>query len=301
MDLELHQLELRHADLRIRDAGRQRRLLAALAEQGQQVPVVVVAEGGRYVLIDGYLRVEALRQLGMDTVQATSWPLSELEALVQHHHLSSSSRTLFEQAWLLARLREQGLSLEALGRRLCRSKSWVSRRLALVSALSERVQAKVRRGLIPPNAAMKYLVPLSRGNKRQCETLVEALGDTRVSDREVAALYAGWCHADATGRQRLCAEPRLYLRTLQAEAAEAPATDDPGTVLVKELATLGAVAWRARQRVHEGLPFDATYRQIDLCAAWRTAQDAFDALAGALQEALVHAGSDNPDSRPQTA
>ncbi len=179
MDLELHQLELRHADLRIRDAGRRRRLLAALAEQGQQVPVVVVSEA-RYVLIDGYLRVEALQQLGCDTVQATPWPLSEIDALVQHHHLSGASHSPLEQAWFLARLREQGLSMDELGRRLCRSKSWVSRRLALVSALSERVQGKVRRGTIP---------------------LVEALGDTRVSDREVAALYAGWSHADATGRR----------------------------------------------------------------------------------------------------
>src|SRR5690606_5347010 len=108
--LELHQLELRHADLRIRDAGRRRRLLAALAEQGQQVPVVVVSEEPRYVLIDGYLRVEALRQLGCDTVQATQWPLSEVDALVQHHHLSAASRSPFEQAWFLARLREQDLS-----------------------------------------------------------------------------------------------------------------------------------------------------------------------------------------------
>lgn len=301
MDLEFHQLELRHADLRIRDAGRRRRLLAALAEQGQQVPVVVVSEEGRYVLIDGYLRVDALRQLGGDTVQATPWPLSEVDALVQHHHLSSASRSLFEQAWLLTRLHEQGLTMDELGRRLCRSKSWVSRRMALVGALSERVQGKVRRGTIPPHAAMKYLVPMARANKQQCEVLVEALGDTRVSDREVAALYAGWCHADATGRRRLCAEPLLYLRAMQAEAAGAPAADNPGTALAKELATLGSIAWRARQRVHQGLHFDTTYKRIDLCAAWRTAQDAFDELAGAIQEVLLDAGSDDADSCPQTA
>jgi hypothetical protein len=117
VDLELHQLELRHADLRIRDAGRRRRLLAALAEQGQQVPVVVVSEVPRYVLIDGYLRVEALRQLGCDTVQATQWPLSEVDALVQHHHLSAASRSPFEQAWFLARLREQDLPMDELARR----------------------------------------------------------------------------------------------------------------------------------------------------------------------------------------
>src|SRR5688572_29724811 len=89
VDLELQQIELRHQDLRIRDEGRRRRLIASLAERGQQVPVIVVAEGERFVLIDGYLRVEALRRLGRDLVAATQWPLAEREALLEHHHLAS--------------------------------------------------------------------------------------------------------------------------------------------------------------------------------------------------------------------
>jgi hypothetical protein len=32
----------------------------SIAEIGQQVPVIVIGDGERYVLIDGYLRVEAL-------------------------------------------------------------------------------------------------------------------------------------------------------------------------------------------------------------------------------------------------
>ena len=70
MEVDLHRLELRHEDLRIRDGARRRRLIASIAEVGQQVPVVAVAEGERLVLIDGYLRVEALHRLGRDTVRA---------------------------------------------------------------------------------------------------------------------------------------------------------------------------------------------------------------------------------------
>lgn len=301
MDLEFHQLELRHADLRIHDPGRRGRLLASLAAQGQQVPVIVVAEDARYVLIDGYLRVAALQQLGRDTVAATPWPLSEVDALVHHHHLSSSSsRSPFEQAWFLARLREHGLSLDELAIRVCRNKSWVSRRLALVSALSEQTQTKVRQGIIPPHAAMKYLVPLARANKRDCETLVTAIGNTRLSVRDITALYAGWRHADAVGRQRLCKEPLLYLRAMQA-VAEKPAADKPGGNLIKELATLGAIAWRAQRHIDNGLDFEATYKRSELCTTWRAAREAFDELARALQTALFHAGSNDPDRHPQAA
>ena len=64
--------------------------IASVAEIGQQVPMVVIAEGERLVLIDGYLRVEALRRLHRDTAAATAWPVSEPEALLQHRHLTAS-------------------------------------------------------------------------------------------------------------------------------------------------------------------------------------------------------------------
>jgi len=65
--------------------GRQRRLLASLAESGQQTPIVVVAVVGqpdRYVVIDGHKRITALQQLGRDKVEAVVWPMSEAEAVV---------------------------------------------------------------------------------------------------------------------------------------------------------------------------------------------------------------------------
>ena len=46
MQLEFHQLDRRWEHLRVRHAARQRRLLASLAEVGQQTPIVVVAAEG---------------------------------------------------------------------------------------------------------------------------------------------------------------------------------------------------------------------------------------------------------------
>ena len=53
MQVELWQLDLEYSGLRIGDGGRQGRLLASLAEHGQQQPVLVVRQGERYVLIVG--------------------------------------------------------------------------------------------------------------------------------------------------------------------------------------------------------------------------------------------------------
>ena len=79
MQLEFHQLDRRWEHLRVRHPARQRRLLASLAESGQQVPIVVVPvehQADRYVVIDGYKRIAALEQLGRDTMESVVWPMS---------------------------------------------------------------------------------------------------------------------------------------------------------------------------------------------------------------------------------
>src|SRR5689334_24576700 len=85
MQLEFHQLDQRWEHLRVRHPVRDRRLLASLAESGQQTPIVVVAAEGqadRYVVIDGCKRLAALQQLGRDTVEAVVWPMSEAAAVL---------------------------------------------------------------------------------------------------------------------------------------------------------------------------------------------------------------------------
>jgi hypothetical protein len=291
VDIDLHQLELRHRDLRIHDGEQRRRLIGSVAEIGQQVPVIVVRDAERFVLIDGYLRVEALRRLHRDTAMATAWPLSEVEALLHHRHLAIAKRAAIEDAWLLGRLREHGLSQDELARRLCRSKSWVSRRLGLLDALATAAQERVRVGTVPPHAAMKYLVPLARANKRQCERLLVGLGDTRVSDRELGALYVAWRRADRAGKERIVAEPLLFLRALSSTRVDAG--DEPPS-LHKDLTALGAIAWRASRRVRDGGRFTA-----ELTKAWRAASEAFAALGAVIEE--THAGPENSTSHPDPA
>lgn len=292
MEIDLHQLDLRHRDLRIVDGDRRRRLIGSLAEIGQQVPVVVIADGDRFVLIDGYLRVDALARLQRDTVIATTWSESELDALVHHRHLAVARRTAIEDAWLLGRLREHGLSMEQIARRLCRSKSWVSHRLGLVDALAAATQDRVRAGTVPPHGAMRYLVPFARANKTQCEQLLARIGETRVSDRELAALYTAWKRADRAGKQRIVAEPLLFLKAWAAAQAAPTHEHDDADSLLKDLTTLAAIAWRASRRAKDdGGPVTAAVTR-----AHRAASDAFAALGATLEE--IHAGPDHSPSHP---
>ena len=71
---------------------------------------------------------------------------------------------------------------------------------------------------------MKYLVQLSRDNRRHCDALVCALGDVSVTEREVGALYARYRRADHAGRARLVAEPHLFLNALREAEPEPDAS-----------------------------------------------------------------------------
>lgn len=295
VDLEFHQLELRYAALRIADRDRRRRLAASLAEVGQQTPVIVVAAGDRYVLVDGYARVSALKTLKCDVVQAVVWPVSEAEALIQRHHLAAKGSVL-EEAWLLCHLhRTEHQSLEEIGRRFLRSKSWVSRRVALATAMPAMLVERVRIGVIAPQAAMKYLVPLARANARHCRQLIEALGNERLAVRAIEKLYVGWRQADKAGRERLVAAPLVFLRAAQ----DAGALDDATLALVKDLELAAAICRRARKHV---VGTDALvskrYARTHVEGAWQATTTAFAHLKQAMEELDDRSDDPHGDSAP---
>jgi len=228
MRLELHQLERRWEHLRVRDPHRQRRLLASLADSGQQTPIVVVVspdDCNRYLVIDGHKRVAALEQLGRDTVEATVWAMSEAEALVLSRSLRfSPQECALEQGWLLTEMEQRfGYSLEELARRFDRSVSWVSRRLALVELLPEAIQQQVREGKLAAQVAMKYLVPVARVDADHCQRMAAALVAHRCDTRQAGQLYTAWRQGSRVARERILAEPELFLKTQRQPPATRPA------------------------------------------------------------------------------
>jgi ParB/RepB/Spo0J family partition protein len=265
MELEFHQLDLRYEPLRRRTPEREKRLLASLAQHGQQAPIVVVAaEGGAHVVVDGYKRVRALKRLKVDTVQATAWGLSEAEALLLERLMRSAEGDgPFEQAWLLRELHQRfALSREELARRFDRSESWVSRRLALVEDLPAGLQEQVRCGGIVAHAAMKYLVPMARANRGDTERLVAALGGRRPSSRQTGALYRAWLKGGAKSRELLLSDPWTFLKAqeeLGRESAERSAVQR----LLEDLGAMSAIGRRAHGRLREGVARELSTAQRD--------------------------------------
>ena len=256
MQLEFHQLGLRLEHLRVREPHRQRQLLASLAENGQQTPIIVVIakdENDRYLAIDGYKRIAALKQLGRDTVEATVWPMSEAEALLlSRSQRMSPQESALEQGWLLSEMEHRfSYSLDELARRFDRSMSWVSRRLALVELLPEAVQRHVREGNITAQIAMKYLVPVARVSADDCERMAAAFAKYRCDSRQAAQLYTAWREGSRVVRERILTEPELFLKTQRQSQTAKPAAAEQ---IERDLEMALAILRRAGRRLTEALP-----------------------------------------------
>jgi ParB family transcriptional regulator, chromosome partitioning protein len=255
MQLEFHQLDRRWEHLRVREPQRQRRLLASLADSGQQTPIVVVAAGppDHYLVIDGHKRVAALEQLGRDTVEATVWAMNEAEAVLLSRSLRfSPQESALEQGWLLAEMEQRfGYGLEELARRFDRSTSWVSRRLALVELLPQAIQQQVREGRLSAQVAMKYLVPVARVSADDCTRMAAAFVAHRCDTRRAGQLYTAWRQGTRAVRERILAEPELFLKTQRQAPPARPAAVEQ---VERDLDMVIAILRRAGKRLAEALP-----------------------------------------------
>lgn len=289
MDLEIGQLELRYSALRVLDRGRVTRLAAAMARDGQQAPVLVA--GG--VLIDGYHRVEALRELGRDLVAAVELPVDEAEALVLAWRLETGRRkSALEEGWLLRELVETHSRRQGeLVRELKRGRSWVSQRLGLARELPESAQEAVRSGRVPAQAAMKVLLPMSRQDRGAVERLVSHLTEP-VAVRPLTRLYQAWRSADPEVRDRIVDQPELWLK---AEAAVAPLDPDEEGRLASALEGVVGLCHKARRLVRQGVFARANSRLVRRC--WREAGEAFRSLS----EEVERAGPGDPVDDPAPA
>jgi ParB family transcriptional regulator, chromosome partitioning protein len=289
VELEIAQLDRRYESLRTRSATRERRLLASIVASGQQSPIVVVRDGERDVVVDGYKRVRALHRLGHDLVRATTWDLGELEALVLERILRAGDHgNAIEEGWFLRELETRfGLTREELARRFDRTRSWVSRRLSLVRELPESVQAHVLAGAIGAHGAMRYLVPLARANEHDCTRIADAISKRAVSSRQLGELYAAYVDANESAREKLVEDPLLVLRAREEARREGDARRTPVEHVLEDLRIVTNVVRRAASRVRRGALDDANDKERERVSSQTAeARAELDILGGRIGKEL---------------
>jgi ParB family chromosome partitioning protein len=221
--LEIAHLELRYAHTRIRRPEALLPLMRSLEQWGQLRPVSVVPSEPRcHVLVDGYLRVEALKRCGKDMVLAEVWLCGEMEALLQVLMREQERRwEALEEASLIRELHEHHeLSQDRIARLLGKDKSWVCRRLSLLSALPDEILEAVRSGHLSTWAAGRILAPLARANPEHAKALTRTLLEQHLSTRDLEDLFRHYQKAHRKQRERLVLDPVLFLKALRAKEEE---------------------------------------------------------------------------------
>jgi ParB family transcriptional regulator, chromosome partitioning protein len=305
LEIEFHQLDLRYESLRVRRPEREKRLLSSLAERGQQVTIVVVClpeEPNRYLVIDGYKRIRALQRLGHDTVRVTVWDMTETEALILDRSLRTAEKeTALEQGWLLVELHKSfGLSMDELALRFDRSVSWVSRRLSLVRELPESVQKQIRSGKIGAHAAMKYLAPMARVKRCDCERLSEKIAFHQFTTKEIGVLYSFWRNQPLM-RKHLMDNPKLFLRARREIEEEDPASVRAGEELLRNLDIVGVIARKAAKQWRDAARSMNHLERDNARLCLQQAIDDLTQLSETMEKEHSYVESESADSNPGTA
>jgi ParB/RepB/Spo0J family partition protein len=292
VELSVEHLATDYGGIRAADPQAEEKLLASIARQGLSVPILVAGEDtGQYQVLDGFRRLRALSQLGIPSVKALLWPGTVVDGLLFTRRQQTGSRAgPLEEGFLIEALVEhQGLTLDKIATGLCRTKSWVHRRLSLVRCLPAEVRERVLKGELTGYVATKYAVPLARANDG---ALVAGYCDSVIahglSTRQAGVVYEYLKQtADPKIREQILARPERILTTLEA-SGEPP----EGLEAVRRLerwCRLGAyVGGSLRQLLDEGASEEVLER---LSRCWEQNAPSARAVVRELDD-LSHLSSD---------
>lgn len=215
--IDIHLLELRYAHCRIMNHQALKRLRDSIGTYGQIVPVLAVEERDKLILIDGYLRVRALRACGKDRVCVQLSKENEQSAMFSLLTKANERQwETIEQSILLQELhRRFGCSLSHIAKRIGRDKSFVKRRLDLVEALPENILKAVIAGSLSTWAAGRVMAPLARANLEDAQKLMACLEKEPLTTRELARFYAHYQKSNRSVRDHMLENPSLFTKVLE--------------------------------------------------------------------------------------
>lgn len=187
---------------------------------GQLQPVIAQVHEGIITLIDGFKRLYAAEDLMMDTLQCRllDIDLSQAKVLLLSYNRPHQSMEAWEEAMVLKDLLEtHDLDQQSLARLTGHSRSWVSRRLALISKMDEGVSSDIMMGVLTSSHA-RALTRLPRGNQCDVAHVITSWGLTsRLSDTLVDAFLAA---EDEDEQRYILAHPEIVLKEREPEVPE---------------------------------------------------------------------------------
>ena len=187
----LRKLDLSLSEMRVIRMERVIEVEKSMRLHGQLQPVVTRLHEGRYQIIDGFKRYYASEDLMMDALQChvLEVDLTQAKVLLLTYNRSHQSMEAWEEALVLEDLMskheiDQGHLAKLTGY----SRSWVSRRLSLISKMDQEVSTDIRMGVLTGSHA-RALIKLPRGNQKEVARAITRFSLTSRQSDTLAEAY----------------------------------------------------------------------------------------------------------------
>lgn len=179
-------------------------LLASIRESGLLEPIVVCPiENGEYRILSGHYRMRAVRRLRWKTVLCRVMACDSRASAIIYctSNLLTRGISAIEEAYMISRLiSEEKFTLSEIGKLWGRSKSWASRRMALLVHLEPKLKKELGSGHLSPRVAQE-LLRLPQGNEQVRVLAVVRKG--HLNKDEAAQLVSHWLHASEEEKKSL--------------------------------------------------------------------------------------------------
>ena len=187
---------------------------------GQLQPVVVRVHESGYQLIDGFKRYYAAEDLIMNSLQCRvlKIDLTQAKVLLLTYNRLHQSMEVWEEALVLQDLQKtHSMDQRSLAELTGYSRSWVSRRLALIDKMDQEISSDIMMGVLTSSHA-RALTRLPRGNQRE---VARVIASYRLSSRQSDALVEAFLKAKDDKQQRyILTHPEKILRNNQSDPEE---------------------------------------------------------------------------------
>ena len=213
--INLIQISLEFERLHRPSSKRIKKMEQSLKTQGQISPVAVHHQSNNeYMLIDGFKRYRAAKNLGWKSLRAVDIETNEYHAKAMVYLMNqSSSFSIIQEAILIKELVDQdGLTQKEAGILFGRHKSWISRRLDMIKNLQPEVIDSFLMELIPPGVGPT----LARvGSCNQCD-IVAAIQKDQLTAGEINVLVDLYCKTSDPGMKKsILQAPRQSISILK--------------------------------------------------------------------------------------
>ncbi len=176
-------------------------LVSSIREAGLLEPIVVTPTKEAYLILSGHYRIRAVRRLKWKQVLCQVVECDDRLAAVIYctSNLLTRGVSAMEEAYMISGLiAEENFTMAEIGNLWGRSRSWVSRRLSLLTHLDRNMKKELAQGFLQPRVAQE-LVRLPQG-KEQARVL-KLIRRELLNKDSAAELVSWWLTAGENERK----------------------------------------------------------------------------------------------------